>query len=169
MSTLGESLNQLISTLPSLLMMAMVMKLIGNELTHVMGSLSFENPNQVQLPPRGTGLLLGTAGERRAGQPRTEEERLERHKQTFGEGEQEQEKKEEDQAERIVRGVVREIIAYHRNPIEGLIEAGKQVIPEERREEFEKTAQELKDALDIVKDKITKIALIMAASKSIKA
>ena len=166
MSTLGESLNQLISTLPSLLMVAMVMKLIGNELTHIVGSL---NPNQVQLPPRGTGLLLGTAGERRAGQPRTEEERLERHKQVFGEGEQEQEKKEEDQAERIVRGVVREIIAYHRNPIEGLIEAGKQVIPEERREEFEKTAQELKDALDIVKDKITKIALIMAASKSIKA
>ena len=164
MSTLGESLNQLISTLPSLLMMAMVMKLIGNELTHIMGSL---NPNQVQLPPRGTGLLLGTAGERRAGRPRTEEERLERHAQVFGEGEQEQEK--EDQTERIVRGVVREIIAYHRSPIEGLIEAGKQVIPEEKREEFEKTAKELKDALDIVKDKITKIALIIAASRAVKA
>lgn len=164
MSTIGESLNQLIATLPSLLMMAMIMKLIGNELTHVINSL---NPNQMQLPPRGTGLLLGTAGERRAGQPRTEEERLERHRQVFGEGGQE--KKEEDQVERIVRGVVREIIAYHKNPIEGLIEAGKQVIPEDRREEFEKTAQELKDALDIVKDKITRIALIMAASKSIKA
>ena len=166
MSTLGESLNQLMATLPSLLMMAMVMKLIGNELTHVVGSLSFENTNQAQLPPRGTGLLLGTAGERRAGAPRTEEERLERHRQTFGEREQEQ---EEDQAERIVRGVVREIIAYHRNPIEGLIEAGKQVIPEERRGEFEKTAEELKSALDEVKDKVTKLALIMAASKSIKA
>ena len=165
MSTIGESLNQLIATLPSLLMMAMIMKLIGNELTHVVGSLNPGGMNQ--LPPRGTGLLLGTAGERRAGQPRTEEERLERHRQVFGEGEQE--KKEEDQVERIVRGVVREIIAYHKNPIEGLIEAGKQVIPEERREEFEKTAQELKDALDIVKDKITRIALIMAASKSIKA
>ena len=164
MSTIGESLNQLIATLPSLLMMAMIMKLIGNELTHVMGSLNLGGMNQ--LPPRGTGLLLGTAGERRAGQPRTEEERLERHRQVFGEGEQE--KKEEDQVERIVRGVVREIIAYHKNPIEGLIEAGKQVIPEERREEFEKTAQELKDALDIVKDKITRIALIMAASKSVK-
>jgi len=163
-STIGESLNQLIATLPSLLMMAMIMKLIGNELTHVMGSLNLGGMNQ--LPPRGTGLLLGTAGERRAGQPRTEEERLERHRQVFGEGEQE--KKEEDQVERIVRGVVREIIAYHKNPIEGLIEAGKQVIPEERREEFEKTAQELKDALDIVKDKITRIALIMAASKSVK-
>ena len=166
MSTLGESLNQLMATLPSLLMMTIVMKLIGNELTHVVGSLSFENTNQAQLPPRGTGLLLGTAGERRAGAPRTEEERLERHRQTFGEGEQEQ---EEDQAERIVRGVVREIIAYHRNPIEGLIEAGKQVIPEERRGEFEKTAEELKSALDEVKDKVTKLALIMAASKSIKA
>ena len=167
MSTLGESLNQLMATLPSLLMMAMVMKLIGNELTHVVGSLSFENTNQAQLPPRGTGLLLGTAGERRAGAPRTEEERLERHRQIFGEGEQEQEK--EDQTERIVRGVVREIIAYHRSPIDGLIEAGRQVIPEERREEFEQAARELKDALDLVKDKVSKIALIIAASKSIKA
>ena len=164
MSTLGESLNQLAATLPSLLMMTMIMKLIGNELTHIVNSL---NPNQAQLPPRGTGLLLGTAGERRAGQPRTEEERLERHRQIFGEGEQE--KREEDQVERIVRGIVREIIAYHKSPVEGLIEAGKQVIPEERREEFEKTAQELKDALDIVKDKIAKLALIIAASKSIKA
>ena len=162
MSTIGESLNQLIATLPSLLMMAMIMKFMGNELTHIINSL---NPNQAQLPPRGTGLLLGTAGERRAGVPRTEEERLERHRQVFGEGE---EKREGDQVERIVRGIVREIIAYHKSPVEGLIEAGKQVIPEERREEFEKAAQELKDALDIVKDKITKIALIIAASKSIK-
>ena len=164
MSTLGESLNQLIATLPQLLMMGMVVKLISNELMH---ALNASNPNQVQLPPRGTGLLLGTAGERRAGQPRTEEERLERHGQIFGEGERGQEK--EDQAERIIRGVVREIIAYHKSPIEGLIEAGKQVIPEEKRDEFEEAARELKDALDVVKDKITKIALIIAASKSIKA
>ena len=161
-STLGESLNQLIAALPQLLMMGMIVKLISNELMHAFNA---SNPNQVQLPPRGTGLLLGTAGERRAGQPRTEEERLERHKQIFGEGEQEK----EDQAERIIRGVVREIIAYHKSPIEGLIEAGKQVIPEEKRDEFEEAARELKDALDIVKDKITKIALIIAASKSIKA
>jgi len=32
------------------------------------------------LPPRGTGLLRGTAGERRLGFPRTLKERLERHK-----------------------------------------------------------------------------------------
>ena len=163
MSTLGESLNQLIATLPQLLMMGLMARLIGNELMHALGA---SNPNQAQLPPRGTGLLLGTAGERRAGVPRTEEERLERHRQIFGEGEQEQEK--EDQTERIVRGVVREIIAYHRSPIEGLIEAGKQVIPEERREEFEKAAEELKDALDVVKDKITRLALVIAASKSVK-
>jgi len=31
------------------------------------------------LPPRGTGLKEGRAGERRGGSPRTEEERLERH------------------------------------------------------------------------------------------
>ena len=163
MSTLGESLNQLIATLPQLLMMGMIVKLISNELMHAFNA---SNPDQAQLPPRGTGLLLGTAGERRAGVPRTEEERLERHRQIFGEGEQEQEKG--DQTERIVRGVVREIIAYHRSPIEGLIEAGKQVIPEERREEFEKAAEELKDALDVVKDKITRLALVIAASKSVK-
>lgn len=162
MSTLGESLNQLIATLPQLLMMGLIMKLVGNELTHVIGSL---NMDQTRLPPRGTGLILGTAGERRAGQPRTEEERLERHRQIFGEEQQEQ----EDQAERIIRGVVREIIAYHKNPIEGLIEAGKQVIPEEKREEFERTAEELKSALDEVKDKATKIALLLAASKTLKA
>ena len=164
MSTLGESLNQLIATLPQLLMMGMVVKLISNELMH---ALNASNPNQVQLPPRGTGLLLGTAGERRAGVPRTEEERLERHREIFGGGEREQEK--EDQTERIVRGVVREIIAYHRSPIEGLIEAGRQVIPEEKRGEFEETAKELKDALDIVKDKVSKIALIIAASRAVKA
>jgi len=31
------------------------------------------------LPPRGTGLVTGRAGERRLGKPRTEEERLARH------------------------------------------------------------------------------------------
>jgi hypothetical protein len=31
------------------------------------------------LPPRGTGLITGRAGERRGGQPRIEEEREERH------------------------------------------------------------------------------------------
>ena len=164
MSTLGESLNQLIATLPSLLMMGMIVKLISNELTHVIGSM---NPGQAQLPPRGTGLILGTAGERRAGVPRTEEERLERHKQIFGEGKEEEQK--EDQTERIIRGVVREVIAYHKSPIDGLIEAGRQVIPEEKREEFEQAAKELKDALDLVKDKVSKIALIIAASRAVKA
>jgi len=38
-----------------------------------------------QLPPRGTGLEIGTAGERRAGVPRTEEERIARHREVFGE------------------------------------------------------------------------------------
>lgn len=32
------------------------------------------------LPPKGTGLENGTAGERRGGTPRTEEERAMRHK-----------------------------------------------------------------------------------------
>lgn len=32
-----------------------------------------------KLPPRGTGLLTGRAGERRAGEPRTEGERRKRH------------------------------------------------------------------------------------------
>lgn len=32
------------------------------------------------LPEKGTGLLTGRAGERRAGKPRTLRERLERHK-----------------------------------------------------------------------------------------
>ena len=32
-----------------------------------------------ELPPRGTGLITGRAGERRGGKPRTEEERRERH------------------------------------------------------------------------------------------
>ena len=164
MSTLGESLNQLIAALPQLLMMGLVVKLIGNELMH---ALNASNPDQVQLPPRGTGLILGTAGERRAGVPRTEEERLERHKQIFGEGKEEEQK--EDQTERIIRGVVREIIAYHRSPIDGLIEAGRQVIPEEKREEFEQAAKELKEALDLVKDKVSKIALIIAASRAVKA
>jgi hypothetical protein len=34
---------------------------------------------KVSLPQRGTGLVRGTAGARRAGQPRTEQERLTRH------------------------------------------------------------------------------------------
>ena len=34
-----------------------------------------------KLPPRGTGLRMGTAGPRRFGQPRTEAERMKRHKQ----------------------------------------------------------------------------------------
>ena len=164
MSTLGESLNQLIMALPQLLMMGLMVKLIGNELMH---ALNTSNPDQVQLPPRGTGLILGTAGERRAGVPRTEEERLERHRQIFGEGKEEEQK--EDQTERIIRGVVREIIAYHKSPIDGLIEAGRQVIPEEKREEFEQAAKELKDALYLVKDKVSKIALIIAASRAVKA
>jgi len=32
-----------------------------------------------ELPPRGTGIITGRAGERRLGKPRTEEEREERH------------------------------------------------------------------------------------------
>jgi len=31
------------------------------------------------LPPRGTGLITGAAGDRRVGQPRTDEERYARH------------------------------------------------------------------------------------------
>lgn len=42
----------------------------GQELGRQLGSM---------LPPRGTGLITGRAGERRAGQPRTEEERAKRH------------------------------------------------------------------------------------------
>jgi len=36
-------------------------------------------PKERSLPPRGTGLITGRAGERRGGRPRTEEERLRRH------------------------------------------------------------------------------------------
>ena len=35
------------------------------------------------LPPKGTGLATGTAGERRGGNPRTEPERKERHKEVM--------------------------------------------------------------------------------------
>jgi len=35
------------------------------------------------LPPRGTGLIEGTAGPRRRGEPRTEEERRERHEELY--------------------------------------------------------------------------------------
>ena len=37
------------------------------------------------LPERGTGLRRGTASDRRVGVPRTDEERLERHKQMTAE------------------------------------------------------------------------------------
>lgn len=36
------------------------------------------------LPPRGTGLRRGTAGSRRRGNPRTDEERRERHNRLYG-------------------------------------------------------------------------------------
>lgn len=43
-----------------------------------------ENPfGDSELPPRGTGLETGTAGERRAGNPRTDVERVERHKEVM--------------------------------------------------------------------------------------
>jgi len=35
--------------------------------------------NKTKLPPRGTGLRNGNAGERRFGRPRTEAERKKRH------------------------------------------------------------------------------------------
>lgn len=35
--------------------------------------------SQSELPERGTGLITGNAGQRRGGEPRTDEERLERH------------------------------------------------------------------------------------------
>jgi len=38
-----------------------------------------------ELPPRGEGLYRGTAGERRGGVPRTEEERLRRHRELYRE------------------------------------------------------------------------------------
>ena len=40
------------------------------------------------LPPRGTGLETGAAGDRRAGVPRTEEERELRHEELYGEEEE---------------------------------------------------------------------------------
>ena len=40
------------------------------------------------LPPRGTGLETGAAGDRRAGLPRTEEERRLRHEELYGEEEE---------------------------------------------------------------------------------
>ena len=42
-----------------------------------------------ELPPRGEGLYRGTAGERRGGVPRTEEERRARHKTLYPEEEEE--------------------------------------------------------------------------------
>jgi len=44
-----------------------------------------EEEEEVRLPERGYGLEAGTAGERRAGIPRTEEERRIRHKELFEE------------------------------------------------------------------------------------
>lgn len=38
-----------------------------------------------ELPPRGEGLYRGTAGERRGGVPRTEEERLRKHRELYKE------------------------------------------------------------------------------------
>ena len=38
-----------------------------------------ESGKKKKLPERGTGLRTGRAGERRAGKPRTEEERRRRH------------------------------------------------------------------------------------------
>jgi len=42
-----------------------------------------------ELPPRGEGLVRGTAGERRGGVPRTEEERRARHRALYPEEEEE--------------------------------------------------------------------------------
>jgi len=42
-----------------------------------------------ELPPRGEGLYRGTAGERRGGVPRTEEERRARHRALYPEEEEE--------------------------------------------------------------------------------
>ena len=42
-----------------------------------------------RLPPRGEGLVRGTAGERRGGVPRTEEERRARHRTLYPEEEEE--------------------------------------------------------------------------------
>ncbi|MCK4328916.1 hypothetical protein KAX02_03630 [candidate division WOR-3 bacterium] len=48
------------------------------------GELEFDE----DLPPRGTGLEMGTAEGRRAGVPRTEEERRLRHTELYGEEEE---------------------------------------------------------------------------------
>jgi hypothetical protein len=50
----------------------------GYELGKQLGEIISEVYGQT-LPPRGTGLITGRAVERRMGQPRTEEERRERH------------------------------------------------------------------------------------------
>ena len=42
-----------------------------------------ETKTDSTLPPRGTGLTTNTAGERRGGNPRTETERKERHKEVM--------------------------------------------------------------------------------------
>ena len=52
------------------------------------GNDSTPNPNaqlneSTPLPERGTGIEAGNAGERREGNPRIEEERIERHKDTY--------------------------------------------------------------------------------------
>lgn len=56
---------------------------MGKVITNPFGNDSTSNPSvqneSAPLPERGTGLKTGAAGERRGGQPRTEEERRERH------------------------------------------------------------------------------------------
>jgi len=49
---------------------------LGRELGEILRSAGVYGQ---ELPPRGTGLITGRAGPRRGGQPRTEEERRERH------------------------------------------------------------------------------------------
>lgn len=50
-----------------------------------------------ELPERGMGLDIGTAGERRAGVPRTGEERIQRHREMFGEGFAEEDREETEE------------------------------------------------------------------------
>lgn len=61
--------------------------LSSEEESEIIGSES-ESLSSEELPPRGYGLTAGTAArtveERRMGHPRTEEERMRRHKTLFG-------------------------------------------------------------------------------------